>query len=104
MSKSGRRKFIESHLIKPLGLDGGLLNSEASSTTSSTSSSSSSSSTDVLADLREVAEFHEEFLRRDGVFVLELIKMNVGRFVTEHVLEKLWLRYVDIKREQKIIR
>ena len=51
-----------------------------------------------------MAEFHEEFLRRDGIFALEMIKMNVGRFVTEHIMERLWTRYLELKKERKIMK
>ena len=58
----------------------------------------------MISELRDVAEFHEEFLRRDGIFALEMIKMNVGRFVTEHIMERLWTRYLELKKERKIMR
>lgn len=107
-SKSGRKKFLESHLIKPLGLDAA---ERRYSTAIASSSSSATSSTAAAAaflsatsDLRDVAEFNEQFLRRDGIFALEMIKMNVGRFVTETILERLWNRYCELKRERKIMK
>jgi len=68
-SRVGRRAFIKAHLETPLALD------------------SSSSS--------EVSIFTEEYLRRDGLFCLELMKMNVGRDVVESVLEIMWNQFQE---------
>lgn len=68
-SKVGRRAFVKAHLETPLALD-------------------SSSS-------RDLSLFAEEYLRRDGLFCLTLIKMNVGRDVVENVLETMWNQFQD---------
>jgi len=66
-SKVGRRAFVKNHLEVPLGLD------------SSTS--------------RDVAMFSEEYLRRDGLFTLTMMKMNVGRDVVETIMEVMWNQF-----------
>jgi hypothetical protein len=72
-SKVGRRAFVKAHLEVPLALD-------------------SSSS-------RDLSLFAEEYLRRDGLFCLTLMKMNVGRDVVETVLEKMWNQFQDELQE-----
>lgn len=66
-SKVGRRAFVKAHLESPLALD-------------------SSSS-------RDLSLFSEEYLRRDGLFCLMMMKMNVGRDVVENVLEVMWNQF-----------
>jgi len=68
-SKVGRRAFVKAHLESPLGLD-------------------SSSG-------RDLSLFSEEYLRRDGLFTLMMMKMNVGRDVVETILEVMWNQFQD---------
>lgn len=69
----GRRRFVKIYLAEPLNLaDGG-------------------------KDKDDVHCFAEEYLRRDGIFVLQMIEMNVGGIIVEHVLEKLFDQYLADK-------
>jgi len=82
MSRSGRNRFLQTHLVRPQALADDDDNNNSSS------------------EARLVEAFHKEFLLKDGIFALELIKMNVGGFVCDAVLENLWLRY-SVQRGQR---
>merc|ERR1712228_846928 len=82
MSRVGRNKFLQTHLVRPQALDDdGNDNSDVS-------------------DARLVEAFHREFLLKDGIFALELIKMNVGGFVCDAVLENLWQQFSSLRRQR----
>lgn len=85
MTGSGRTKFLNTHLVRPLAL--------AADNNNNNSNYGSS-------DKRLVDAFHKEFLLKDGIFALELIKMNVGGFVCDAVLECLWQRFVSLREER----
>ena len=72
-SAHGRKAFAERYLVKPLGLK--------------------------RADMSDVRVFTEEYLRRDGIFVLQMIEMNVGGLVVETLVGKLWDQFVEEKDE-----
>lgn len=75
-SSHGRKVFVERYLIRPLNL------------------------TRIDdADQADVNIFTEEYLRRDGIFVLQMIEMNVGGLVVETLMEKLWEQFVEEKDE-----
>jgi len=75
-SAHGRKAFVDRYLVKPLDLK------RADDT-----------------DLSDVRMFTEEYLRRDGIFVLQMIEMNVGGLVVETLIEKLWDQFVEEKDE-----
>merc|ERR1739838_311055 len=60
-SALGRRRFVKENLVKRFNLDEG-----------------------------NVEKFAEDYLRRDGIFILQMMSMNVGGIVVEMVIEKLW--------------
>lgn len=72
-SAHGRKQFVDRYLVKPLDIK--------------------------RADLSDVHMFTEEYLRRDGIFVLQMIEMNVGGLVVETLIEKLWDQFVEEKEE-----
>jgi len=72
-SAHGRKAFVNRYLVKPLDLK--------------------------RADLSDVQMFTEEYLRRDGIFVLQMIEMNVGGLVVETLIEKLWDQFTEEKEE-----
>jgi len=72
-SAHGRKAFVDRYLIKPLDLK--------------------------RADLSDVNMFTEEYLRRDGIFVLQMVEMNVGGLVVETLMEKLWDQFTEEKDE-----
>ena len=49
--------------------------------------------------MSDVRVFTEEYLRRDGIFVLQMIEMNVGGLVVETLVGKLWDQFVEEKDE-----
>lgn len=73
-SVHGRKKFVDRYLVKPLDLK------RADD-----------------PDMSDVKMFTEEYLRRDGIFVLQMIEMNVGGLVVETLIEKLWDQFADEK-------
>jgi len=79
MSHGGRNKFLHTHLVRPQAL--------------------ADDNNNESSDKRLVDAFHREFLLKDGIFALELIKMNVGGFVCDAVLESLWQRFESLRRE-----
>lgn len=72
-SSHGRKVFVERYLVKPLDLK--------------------------RAEMSDVQCFTEEYLRRDGIFVLQMIEMNVGGLVVETLIEKLWEQFMEEKDE-----
>lgn len=72
-SAHGRKAFVDRYLIKPLDLK--------------------------RADHDDVTMFTEEYLRRDGIFVLQMVEMNVGGLVVETLMEKLWDQFTEEKDE-----
>jgi len=68
-SANGRRSFIEEHLVKRLN-----------------------------CGQDDVREF-DEFLRRDGVFLLQMMSMNVGGVIVEEVVEQLWQSFAKEKEK-----
>lgn len=48
-------------------------------------------------DKEDIHCFAEEYLRRDGIFILQMIEMNVGGIIVETVIEKLWDQYLEDK-------
>jgi len=72
-SAHGRKQFVDRYLVKPLDLK--------------------------RADSADVQMFTEEYLRRDGIFVLQMIEMNVGGLVVETLIEKLWDQFTEEKDE-----
>lgn len=75
-SAHGRSRFVDRYLVKPLDLK------RADD-----------------ADQSDVKMFTDEYLRRDGIFVLQMIEMNVGGLVVETIIEKLWDQFVEEKEE-----
>lgn len=73
-SKWGRRDFLKKFLVDPLDLD--------------------YDNCEIESDLRI---FSEEYLRRDGIFILQIVEMNVGNLTVETLLEALWNAYLDEK-------
>ena len=62
MSKSGRLKFLRTHLIRPQALNDDNNNNNNNHAT-------------VVSDAHLLDAFHREFLLKDGIFALELIKV-----------------------------
>merc|ERR1719334_31704 len=87
MTRTGRNKFLQTHLVRPQALDADADDDKAGLSD--------------VSDKRLVDAFHREFLLKDGIFALELIKMNVGGFVCDAVLENLWHRYSELRRQRK---
>lgn len=81
MSHGRRNKFLQTHLIKPQAV--------------------ADDNNNDSSDKRLVEAFHKEFLLEDGIFALQLIKMNVGGFVCDAVLESLWERFSSVRRERE---
>lgn len=69
----GRKRFVKIYLSDPLQLD------------------------DAGRDHDDLHCFAEEYLRRDGIFVLQMIEMNVGGIIVESIMEKLWDQYMEDK-------
>ena len=62
MTRTGRNKFLQTHLVRPQALDADADDDKAGLSD--------------VSDKRLVDAFHREFLLKDGIFALELIKVG----------------------------
>jgi len=84
MTQGGRNKFLHTHLVRPQAIDDDDDNNNSDA-----------------SDKKLLEAFHKELLLKDGMFALKLIKMNVGGFVCDAVLESLWQRFSTSRRERE---